>query len=204
MSRSIRVYIEGGGDSESTKSQLRLGFQRFMGETLDRIRVSKLGPRIIFSGGRDQAYKDARNALKSYPDDIVFLLVDSEEFCSTNPKGHVAKRDGWDTNSFTEDRIHLMVQIMETWIICDLEALRKFYGSQLNEIAKMNIANVESVSKSVIMDALKKATNSTTKGIYHKIKHASKLLELVDAGIVRKYCPSCDNFFNAIEGQIEK
>ncbi|MFN6462169.1 MAG: DUF4276 family protein [Nostoc sp. DedVER02] len=42
------------------------------------------------------------------------------------------------------------------------------------------------------------ATRPTTKGEYQKIKHASKLLELLDVDKVRKASPDCDRLFTTL------
>ncbi|MHC5728050.1 MAG: DUF4276 family protein, partial [Nostoc sp.] len=57
---------------------------------------------------------------------------------------------------------------------------------------------VETIDKDSLERSLKTATRNTTKGEYQKIKHASKLLELLDVDKVRKASPSCDRLFTTL------
>ena len=52
-------------------------------------------------------------------------------------KQHLMKRvgDEWSMAGMEDEHIHLMVQVMESWVIADLEALKKFYGSDFNSNA---------------------------------------------------------------------
>ncbi len=57
---------------------------------------------------------------------------------------------------------------------------------------------METIDKDSLEPSLKAATRNTTKGEYHKIKHASKLLELLDVDKVRQASPYCDRLFTTL------
>jgi Domain of unknown function (DUF4276) len=84
-----------------------------------------------------------------------------------------------------------MVQAMDAWFIADIETLKKYYGQGFRENIIPKNSNVESIDKERLFDVLKKATCNTSKGEYHKINHASKLLELLDVAKVRQASPHC-------------
>ena len=116
---STRLYVEGGGDRNPSKTKCRQAFQAFL---LNAGLEGRL-PRIFASGGRQQAYDDFRIALgASRDDDRVVLLVDSEGpvGMDAGPWQHLKDRDGWDRpDGADDDHIHLMVQCMEAWFLAD-------------------------------------------------------------------------------------
>ncbi len=57
---------------------------------------------------------------------------------------------------------HLMVQVMEAWLISDPEALKRFYGNGFRISAIPKNPNVEVIAKSRVYRALYAATNKTT------------------------------------------
>jgi len=61
---------------------------------------------------------------------------------------------------------------------------------------------VESIDKDSLETSLKTATRSTTKGEYHKINHASKLLTLFDVAKVGNASPYCDRLFTTITAKM--
>ncbi|MFQ5808556.1 MAG: DUF4276 family protein, partial [Armatimonadota bacterium] len=101
-----------------------------------------------------------------------------------------------------DDRAHLMVQTMEAWLVADGATLRAFYGQgfRANQIPRRG--HVEDILKADLERALQAATSHTQKGEYHKIRHASKLLELVDVSIVRERAPHCDRLFTTVAARM--
>ena len=75
---STRLYVEGGGDRNPSKTRCRQAFRAFLRKAGLEGRL----PRIFASGSRRQACDDFRHALNaSVGDDLVVLLVDSEGTC---------------------------------------------------------------------------------------------------------------------------
>jgi hypothetical protein len=58
--------------------------------------------------------------------------------------------------------------------------------------------NVEEISKKDLIDGLNSATRETSKGKYHKTKHAPTLLELIEPELVRTAAPNWEKLFKAI------
>jgi hypothetical protein len=134
-----------------------------------------------------------------WADAIHLLLVDSEDFVRvSSPKQHLIARDNWDLSGINEENTHLMVQVMESWIIADIEALANFYGQKFNRNAIPPSNNVEQIAKADVESALKNATKSTQKGEYHKINYDPNILAIVDVSIVRNKSAYCDRLYHFI------
>ncbi|MEH2296253.1 DUF4276 family protein [Nostoc sp.] len=200
MVTEVRIYIEGGGDGKNTKALIRQGFSQFLKSLVEIAKSQKIKWDITICGSRNNAFRDFRNALKSHPEAFNMLLVDAEAPVSTlSPWEHLKFRDNWDEPSGVDDsHCHLMVQAMEAWFISDMATLKKFYGQGFKENSIPKNANVEIIDKDSLEPRLKAATRSTTKGEYQKIKHASKLLELLEVDTVRKASPYCDRIFTTL------
>ncbi len=186
--KPIQIFVEGGGSTVKTKSQLRSGFREFLERAGFVCRVIPCGP-------RDAAFKYWRAALSVDREALNLLLVDSEGPVEEGSLlwRHLEKSDpSWQPPSETEHQCHLMVQTMEAWFLADPEALAKYYGQQFGTKALPARENVEQIAKSDVERSLREATKKTQKGGYHKIRHASDLLARIDPEKVRKRAPHCE------------
>ena len=95
-----------------------------------------------------------------------------------------------------------MVQMMEAWIIADIDALDAFYGQGFLRKSIPNPDNVESVEKRRVETSLANSTRHTQKGQYHKIKHGPQLLATIDPRVVRKKAPHCKDLFINLARQV--
>ncbi|HBW56813.1 MAG TPA: hypothetical protein DEF27_03040 [Oscillatoriales bacterium UBA8482] len=208
----IRIYVEGGGDGQKTKNTFRIGMSQFLQRLTGRSVI------CVVCVSRNDACRNFKNALKSHPDAINLLLVDSEGLVNTltidpnadpeekdrvmglSARQHLINRDPWEgyLSGIDEHDIHLMVQFMESWLIADIDTLAQIYGQGFNKTAIPRNNNVEEIPKDTIESALNRATERTQKGRYQKIYHAAKILEIIDVSIVRKKAPYCDRLFRRI------
>ncbi|HLO86463.1 MAG TPA: DUF4276 family protein [Nostocaceae cyanobacterium] len=200
MVEKIHLYIEGGGDGKNTKDLIKQGFSQFFQPLVDIAKSKSIRWDITICGSRNNAFRGFKNALKYYPEVFNVLLVDAEAPVKiTSPWEHLKSRDEWDKPSgVDDDHCHLMVQTMDAWFMADIEALKKFYGQGFREKAIPKNSNVETIDKDRLFDSLKKATCETSKGEYHKIRHASQLLKMLDVAKVRQASPSCDRLFTTL------
>lgn len=199
----VAIYMEGGGNSKDGKVALRQGMDALLNPLKAAARSKALHWRLVACGSRNAAFQAFCNAVSASDDAFVMLLVDSEAPVSTGPRRHLASRDGWDLSFADEEAVHLMVEVMETWIIADADALVTYYGQRFRRNALPSRQNLEDVSKSDVERALNHATEQTTKGRYQKIKHASDLLRRIDVNRVRQRCRHCERLFNTVTEQIE-
>ena len=65
-----------------------------------------------------------------------------------------------------------MVKMMEAWFHADKDALKSYYGDGFNSASMSGNPHEEQISKQDLENGLKTATKNTTKGAYHKTKHA--------------------------------
>ena len=95
---AVRLYVEGGGDTNRLRTACRRGFREFF------LKAGLAGsmPRIIASGSRRSVYEDFCTAISQSGDVCVCLLVDSEEAVADGegPWDHLKKRqaDQWPPN----------------------------------------------------------------------------------------------------------
>ena len=201
----ITIYLEGGGKGKESKAALRRGMDAFLDPIKQRARTKRWRWKLVPWGSRQQTFERFRDAVtRTQPDELVVLLVDAEEAVGNNtPRAHLKTRDNWDLAFAADDMVHLMVQVMETWIVADPDTLAKWYGSDFRKNELPRTANLETISKASIMRALNQATRSTQKGAYHKIRHASDILQRIDQQQVRERCPACDRLFVTLERWID-
>ena len=69
-----------------------------------------------------------------------------------------------------------MVQCMEAWFLADRDTLAQFFGDGFNANPLPNRPDVENIPKSDLYDALKGATQASSKGKYGKGPHSFDLL----------------------------
>lgn len=178
MVTELRIYFEGD-------KRLKPGFHRFLGEIVEASRSKRCRLQLVEAEGTP--IQDFRDALKTHPDACNVLLLDWEE----KDEATIRKRglEGCDPES-----IFWMVQIMESWFLADDDALKTLFKGSLTK----GNPKVEEIPKEDVMERLNKAAN----GEYHKVKHGTKLLELIDPAIVRKAAPNCERMFSVILGKL--
>ena len=121
----IKIYVEGGGDSNQLKRKCRRGFAKFFEQAGFQGKM----PKIIACGSRNDAFGDFCTAVRTPTnDEYPLLLVDSEGPVIPRhydkPWAHLKERDFWNQPADTTDeQAHLMVQCMESWFLADRHCL---------------------------------------------------------------------------------
>ena len=157
---SVKVYVEGGGDSKTLRTACREGFSKF---------IRKAGfagnmPRIVACGGREKAYDKFKTAVRNKQ--AALLLVDAEgPVTDSGPWADLKDREKWGRPvSVNDDQCHLMVQVMESWFLADPDSLKSFYGKGFRMEVLPKNQRIEQVSKRDIENRLEQATRDTKKG----------------------------------------
>lgn len=199
----IAIYMEGGGDGKENRAALRQGMDTFLQPLKKAARNKALSWKLVCCGPRNEAFKHFIDAVDSSADVVNVLLVDAEGPVNQSPRRHLQDRDGWDLSSIDEDTIHLMVQTMEAWIVADSEALKGYYGQNFKANKLPKAPDPKTVPKATVERSLVEATKDTQKGRYHKIRHASDLLKLIDVESVKARCYHCQRLFDDLEQIID-
>lgn len=183
---SIKIYVEGGGNSKALKTACRKGFRLFF----EKAGLAGRMPGIVACGGRQNTYERFSMTLAAANDTPV-LLVDAEAPVTEATRwAHLRAQDAWERpNGATEEQCHLMVQIMESWFLADRRALAAFYGGGFQGGALPGNPHVEHVPKSDVLSGLERATRTTQKGSYSKGSHGFEILADLDPATVEDAAP---------------
>jgi len=189
MSREVFIYFEGD-------RLLKSGFDQFFRELHDRAQEKRW--KIHFVYGKNNPERDFRLGIQRHPGALNVLLKDSEGPYSQNAAAEICRKNG--LGKFHAAWIFWMVEMMEAWFFADKGALRRFYGATLKESALIANPRVEQIGQKDLKASLHEATKNTDKGDYfdHKATHGSKLLELLNPGLVRTAAPNCRKLFDAV------
>lgn len=202
----IAIYVEGGGDSRDGKAALRQGFDALLDRQKTAARIRKMGWKLVLCGGRDTTFEAFQHATSDAPADIVALLVDAEQpVANATPDGrvaHLASQDRWELGDVVAERVHLMTQCMEAWIVADAEMLAAYYGKDFRVGALPKRTVLDDEPKDTLYSALRAASKDTQKGAYSKIKHASELLKRVRPDKVAARCSSFQHFRGWLDAAI--
>jgi len=198
---AVTIFMEGGGLGLATKNRLRRGMDAFLRDPRQAAGARSWRWQLVCCGDRGRAFKAFEREVKRGEPGLVVLLVDSEDPVTADTfREHLERRDGWTIDFAPGDRVHLMVQTMETWIVADRTALKDYYGEGLDESELPGSDDLEAAS--TVGKALERATRSTGKGEYRKIGHASDLLRRIDPETVRRRCPACRRLFETLTAEI--
>lgn len=209
MVDEIRIYVEGGGDGAYGKAQIRVGFGQFLRDPAAQARNKRIRWSVIACGSRNDTFDDFKEALRTHPDAFNVLLVDSEGSVAVGlpPWQHLLRRPGdwWlRPDGYSDEQCHLMVQTMESWFVADIDALNRFYGHGFHRSRLLGNPKVEEIDRHTLASNLRDATRGTSKGEYHKIQHARKLLETVDVNKVCRAAPHCRRLFEVLNRKIDE
>lgn len=194
---SIKIFVEGGGQGRLRK-ECRRGFLTFLREAGFQGRM----PQIIPCGSRDIAYDQFKTAYED--NENCLLLVDAEGPITEGytPWQHLQNRDKWTKpRGVTDERCHLMVQVMESWFLADKEALADYYGQRFHANVIPKYQNVETVLKQDVLDKLEQATRRTQKGSYRKGPHSFMILAKIDPSKVTQASRYAERFVEQLEKQ---
>lgn len=204
----VTIYVEGGGDNESLKTECRRAFRSFF----ERAGFKGKMPTFFACGSRTAAFDDFKTALaKAKESEFVALLVDSEDALTqgteNDPWAHLLARDNWSRPSLAQvEHAHLMVQCMETWFLADLSALESFFGDGFKLGKIPTHPSLEAVSKDKVFKQLSEATARATKGTYDKRSKGRlsfELLACIDPAKVAKQCPHAHRLIKTLGGKLK-
>jgi hypothetical protein len=202
---SVKIYVEGGGDSKEQHVRCREGFRKL----IDKAGFKGRMPAIVAGGGRGSTYDSFKTAVAAgAQDSYPMLLVDSEDPVQdedTAPDSaaawvHLKSRDHWDRPAGVKnDQAQLMVTCMETWIIADREALRTVFGASLHMNALLPQNDLEGRSRQDVYSALENATRDCGKEkVYRKGTRSFQMLAQLNPETLNQYLPHFRRFITTL------
>lgn len=199
---SARLYVEGGGDRREQQALLRQAFASL----LDKAGFGRpRAPTVVCAGSRNHAFREFCNALQIHGD-AALLLVDAEAAADETPWPHVRRRDGWaKPDAASDDQLHLMVQMMENWFLCDRGMLADYFGRGFGERHLPGAeGDVESLGKAQVAEGLRMATRGSRKGEYGKGAHSAELLARIDPQRLRRAAPHFEKLLAALSARLPR
>jgi hypothetical protein len=159
-------------------------------------------PRGIFAlqlgKNKDETIKDFLRTLAENPGAKVLLLVDSDGPDDGNLIERLKRTTTWKLHApkgIPAERIHWMVQVMESWFLADSAALKRYYKKDFKASAMPKRSNVEQIPKTDVFKVLKRVVKTG----YEKAAHAPKILERLSPETVQARAPSCKRFVKALQ-----
>lgn len=193
---SIKIYIEGGGDGKDLDSRFREAWSKFF----KAAGLSGQMPRPIRGKGRLNTHDLFVTAFQTRKnDELPLLLLDSEDALAEGHGiwQHLKTRDGLDKpDQASEEHAHLMVRVMETWLLSDPGALGKYYGSKFKSGKIPAWPDMEAIDKQRIFDTLEQATADCGEKKYAKGKISFELLGTINPKKVADKCPHAKRFLD--------
>jgi len=186
MVTELRIYFEGD-------RKLKPGFHEFFKEIREIARSKRCRFQTIATGGTP--LQDFQDGLASNPEAWNVLLLDSDMPMDVS-HADLCRRKRIDTSH--EGSVFWMVQIMESWFLGDVDALKRYYGAGFDENVLKGSPRIEEIRKADVLSRLKRATKATKPGEYHKTKHAPDLLATIEPNLVRGAAPNCERMFRVI------
>jgi Domain of unknown function (DUF4276) len=187
----MTVYIEGGGDNRALQAPARKAFR----ELFQRAGIAGRLPSVVACGTRSQALRNFQLSIANGEEAV--LLVDSEAPVLGGATGaaHLKSRKEW-SGAATEERIHLMVQVMETWFLTQPEVLEQYFGSDFVRSRLPRGPLVESIEKQKVLQGLDDASKSCQAGSYSKSKRRGfEILERLEPNKIEAGSPFAAKFF---------
>jgi hypothetical protein len=195
---TVRIYVEGGGDSKELRTRCREGFSKL----IERAGFQGRMPRVIACGPRSGAFDSFQSAVSSNAsNDYPMLLVDSEDPVTRPAWDHLRCRDNWvQPVGAVDDQAQMMVTSMETWILADRKALREIFGPELSNNALLPEAGLEARSRDEVLATLENAThNCGSERAYRKGRRSFQALAQLDPATLKQHLPHFLQFVSALQ-----
>ena len=150
------MYVEGGG-RKALDRQCRRAFNEFFrraGIETSNVVVEARGPRgEAYNAFRDDSDRNFRR----------ILLVDAEgPVTAKTAWAYLQQNDGCSRpRGVTDDQCHLMVQVMESWFLADVDALSGYFGQGFRSQRLPANPKVEQVDKRDVIDGIDRAAKGT-------------------------------------------
>ncbi|MCX6594703.1 MAG: DUF4276 family protein [Acidobacteria bacterium] len=195
----VTLFVEGGAPPDQNGRSQGRAFNRLCARAVKTLlgKVSKRHIDVVPCGPNRNAIEQFRSALEGQQYELPVLLVDSEGPVRTNPLAHIAQLNSIVPGLLNEDQVHLMVQLMEAWLLSDPDALHLYFGRGFRK-REVPSVELEEIPKASIESALAEASASCDSP-YIAGQHGRRAFEIlatVDPQKLQAACPSAKRFFD--------
>lgn len=193
---TIKIYIEGGGEGKDLDARFREAWSKFF----KAAGLAGQMPRPVRGKGRANTYDSFCTALAYRKDEeLPLLLVDSEAAIAKDHTvwQHLNARDNWPKPpTATDQDAYLMAQAMETWLIADIGALERYFGSAFKPNKIPAWTDLEAIPKQTVFDTLDQSSANCGARCYAKGKVSFEILGKIDPKKVAAKCPNAKAFLD--------
>jgi len=191
---SAYLYLEGGAtgaDSKTHDMRCREGFRALL-DNCGFGRQRRM-PRLVACGGANAVRDHFMRAHANNPaGDYIAMWLDSEEPMADIDAAwtHLHAVRGWEKPAGASDhQVLFMTTCMETWIVADIETLKRHYGSEFQDSALPPAVNLESRPRHEIQSQLFHATRACSNR-YVKGKRSFAVFKMLVPEILESRLPS--------------
>ena len=196
----VALYIEGGGTSSRMGQLFRNAWRDFF------VSAGLAGnlPSIVRGGGRNATFDQFTTAVRrARADELPILLVDSEGPVAAGRSvwQHLQANDRWARPpGIGDDQAFLMVQVMETWLLADRDALRRYFDASFRENRLPPQNNLEGIAKETVLQSLERATADCNKRFDKDAKGTVpfEILRRISPDAVAERCPHAKAMFDCL------
>jgi hypothetical protein len=198
--RKVHLYVEGGNPKTTgdLTTQAREAFRTLLSTEGVQVVVKAHGGR----GDTFKAFRLARRLKRHPPEEPVLLLIDAEAPVSDvhRPWEHLKQRDNWDADGVPDADVLLMVQVMETWMLADPNALRAVFPHKLDD-SKLPAPGLglEGLTNAQVYRALAQATQECSRPD-GKGDHSFRVVQRLNPATLRARLPSFKRAWERIHG----
>ena len=199
---TVTLFVEGGTRGSNQHSQLRKSFVTLLGRAgLTSVNVFICGSGSLVITTFCKAPNDVRgNAI---------MLVDAEGPATGDAWACLQKRHGdhWKKPAgVLDDQLHLMVELMESWLHADRVALAQYFGAGF-DASRLHGSErrIEEIAKQDVLSGLARAAKNSTKPYDKERKkaHSAELLGRIDPNKLKQSAPRFAALLKAIEDRID-
>jgi len=156
-------------------------------------------PRIVACGDRENAFDRFKTGHASGGVSAM-LLVDAEgPVRAKTGWGHLQQKDGWRRpKGVANEQCHLMVQVMESWFLADVDALEGYFGPGFRRQRLPQNPDVEEILKGDVERGIDRSAKDTAKKGYKKGRDSFAILGLLDPAKVTGASVRAERFVRAL------
>ncbi|MDI9349012.1 MAG: DUF4276 family protein [Candidatus Symbiobacter sp.] len=219
--KTIKIYVEGANGE--CRTDLTNALDSVLRDIVDQARNLGIKIEFVAGYGRTQCYAffaNEHNDKKRNPlEKIVLLLMDAEtkQGAEISAKEHLHGQDHFvkiKDEKIEADRFFLMTTAMESWIIADINAMKRFFVSLKTEEAKIDaielrlnefvgeIPKSDDFAKGNLTKLFDELFNQIKTRDYDKTGDGFKMLKFIDAKNACQKSASFNVFYHGLQKHV--